>query len=200
MATFPKPTAEEIHAKLEDIFARPEFSPDRDNGWLEGLVKLLESLFAWLGGLHAAAPLLFWLLLLGTGALLVVLLGYITWSVRRALFAGGRRGADAQAREKRRRLSGTYLEEAGRRAALEDFTEAVRFLFLALIYRFDETGRVNFQRSYTNREYLSLFQDNPPLEERLRVFVDVLDDHWYGQQPTAARQYQDCLALYKTIT
>jgi hypothetical protein len=200
MAAIPEPTGNEIRGKLEDIFARPEFSPDPGNTWLDELVKLLGSISTWLSGLYVAAPLLFWLLLLATGVLLVGLLGYITWTVRRALFSSGRSTADASARERRRHLSGTYLEEAGRLADREDFTEAIRCLFLALVYRFDETGRVSFQRAYTNREYLGLFEDNSPLREHLKVFVDILDDHWYGQQPTTSRQYQDCRTLYETIT
>ena len=41
-------------------------------------------------------------------------------------------------REKRQRLSVAHWEEAQRRAAAGDFTEAIRFLFLALVYRFDD--------------------------------------------------------------
>jgi hypothetical protein len=200
MAAVPQPTGNDIRAKLEDIFARPEFSSDTGDTWLDELAKLLGSVFTWLGGLHAAAPLLFWLLVLVTGVLLLALSGYIGWAVRRALFTSGRRAADASERERRERLSGTYLEEAGRLAERQDFTEAIRCLFLALVYRFDETGRVSFQRAYTNREYLGLFEDNPSLRDHLKVFVDILDDHWYGQQPTTSRRYQDCRALYETIT
>ena len=99
MAPIPEPTGDEIRAKLEDIFARPEFSPDPGNTWLDELTKFLGSIFTWLGGLHVAAPLLFWLLILATVALLVALLGYIAWTVRRALFASERGATDASARE-----------------------------------------------------------------------------------------------------
>jgi hypothetical protein len=200
LAVVPQPTAEDIRAKLADIYARPEFSPDSRSTWLDKLLEAFVAFFEWLGGLHQAAPLVFWLLLFGTVLLLVVLVAIITLKVRRFVYAGTRLAGDEKAREKRERLSQTYLEEAGRRSAEEDFTEAIRCLFLALVYRFDETGRVNFQRAYTNREYLGLFDDNPTLEEHLKVFVDILDDHWYGQHPANARQYHDCLALYEKIT
>ncbi len=199
MATVPEPTTEEIRAKLEDIFARPEFSPNAGNIWLTKLLELLAEFFAWLGGLHEDAPLLFWLLLIGALALLAVLLAHILWTVRRVLFANARLPGEDKARAQRRQLSLTFLEEANRRAELADFTEAIRFLFLALVYWFDETGRVSFQRACTNREYLRLFEDNPELQGHLQVFVDILDDHWYGQRPTDLRQYQDCRALYEKI-
>ena len=51
-------------------------------------------------------------------------------------------------------LSIGYREEAARRAEAGDYTEAVRFLFLSLVYRFDERGRVSLHKDCTNREYL----------------------------------------------
>lgn len=199
LATVPQPTGEEIRDKLADIFARPEFSPQPDS-LLSALVELLVAFFVWLGELHATAPVLFWVLLIGCIVLLLLLAAHITWTVRRVLFAGGRAASAAKGREERRRLSQSYFEEARLKAGKAEYTEAIRFLFLALVYRLDETGRVNFQQAYTNREYLGLFEDNPPLQGNLRVFVDILDDHWYGQQPTDLQHYQGCLALYETIT
>jgi len=199
LTTVPRPSAEAIRNKIDDIFARPEFSQDRGTSWLDELFKLLASAFDWLGGLHEAAPLFFWLFLLACVALLLFLLAHIAWSVRQMLFASARRAAHEGVREERRRLSRTYLEEADRLATREDFTEAVRCLFLALIYRFDETGRVLFQRASTNREYLDLFQDNLVLRGHLQIFVDILDDHWYGQRPMEATRYKDCRELYEII-
>ena len=67
------------------------------------------------------------------------------------------------------------------------------------MYRFDELGRVNFERAYTNREYLGLFADRPAAYGQLKVFVDTLDEHWYGQQPSGQPQYEECLALYQGL-
>src|SRR5439155_22300924 len=103
------------------------------------------------------------------------------------------------AEAKRGRLSLAYHEEARRRARQREFTEAIRFLFLSLVYRFDESGRIGFQRAATNREYLALFAERPRVQAELKVFVDTLDDHWYGQQPTNERQYESCLALYEQL-
>jgi hypothetical protein len=58
---------------------------------------------------------------------------------------------------------------------------------------------VSFQKSYTNREYLTLFADRPPVYDQLKVFVDMLDDHWYGQRPTDRGQYERCIALYEGL-
>jgi hypothetical protein len=194
----PHPSDEAVRQRLDEILARPEFA--RREPRVNWLLLVLRAIFAWLAGLHAAAPVLFWFLLTVCAMLLVLLLGYIIWSVARAAAVGHRtRSAEAQAAEKRGRLSLTCREEASRRAEHGDFTEAIRYLFLALVCRFDERGRVNFERAYTNREYLGLFADRPPVHADLKVFVDTLDDRWYGQHLSGRRQYEECLALYDRL-
>jgi hypothetical protein len=133
-------------------------------------------------------------LLVSLVLLLALLVGHIAWTVRRMFSAGARAAANEE--EKRARLSRTYWEEAQRQAAQGEYTEAIRYLFLSLVYRFDERGRVSFQKAYTNREYLTLFADRPPVHADLKVFVDTLDDYWYGQRPTGSQQYEACRALY----
>jgi hypothetical protein len=193
-----QPSEEEIRRRLSEVLARPDFSPEKKSlgAWL---LELLLAFLAWLGGLRAASPVLFWLLLTTCVLLLLLLGGHIAWTVRRVfvLSSESRRGVTPE--EKRRLLSLAYWEEATRRAALRDFTEAVRFLFLSLVYRFDETGRVLFHQAYTNREYLAFFADRPQVQSDLAVFVDTLDEHWYGQHPTDHQHYENCRALYESL-
>jgi hypothetical protein len=177
--------------------ARPEFAPP--GGAQLWLLQRLADFFDWLGGLREVNPILFWVLLAGALLLLALLAAHIAWTVRRALFVGPRLAGSEPPGERRERLSLAYWEEARRRAARGEFTEAIRFLFLSLVYRFDESGRALFQEAYTNREYLGLFADRPQVQAELRVFVDTLDEHWYGQRPTDEQQYRDCLALYERL-
>jgi hypothetical protein len=95
-------------------------------------------------------------------------------------------------------LSENYRAQAKHLAEAGDYIEAIRFLFLALVYRFDESGRVSFHKEYTNREYLDLLSDRRNVKE-LRYIVDILDDHWYGQQPCTRRQYEECLKVYERL-
>jgi tetratricopeptide (TPR) repeat protein len=196
-AAVPSPDSATIHQKLAEILARPEFRQHLQN--LSWLARVLKDFFAWLGSLYDNAPGLFWLILGVCVTLLLLLLAHIIWTARQA-FATGEAAVDArEAAERRQRLSHAYQQQALDRAAQGEYTEAIRFLFLSLVYRFDEEGRVLFQRAYTNREYLTLFADRPGVNEDLRVFVDTLDDHWYGQQPSDAGRYQECLSLYERL-
>jgi hypothetical protein len=196
VAAPPEPSEGSIRQKLTEILAREEFSPNGRQKWMEGLLR---DFFGWLAGLHETNVVLFWLLLGGCLALLLVLVGHVGWTVSRAFSAGAKGPGTGSTEEERGRLSLSYWEEARRRAGQHEFTEAVRFLFLSLVYRFDESGRVGFQQAATNREYLALFAERPRVQAELKVFVDTLDDHWYGQHPTEERQYESCLALYEHL-
>src|SRR5207237_2702926 len=96
-------------------------------------------------------------------------------------------------------LSADYADEARRRAEAGDYTEAIRCLFLSLIYRLDESGRVAFHKAYTNHEYLDLVADQAEVRAGLSVFVEALDEHWYGQRPASPEQYRQCLALAERL-
>jgi hypothetical protein len=143
-AVAPQPGTEEIRKQLDDILSRPEFSPQRTS-WLKSFGDWLANLFRGMGDLSQTAPLLYWALLLGSIVLLVLVLGHIAWTAKRAVFVGRRSSGTAQ--EQRSYLSLTYRQDAQRWAAEGHFTEAIRCLFLSLIYRFDESGRVNYQQA-----------------------------------------------------
>lgn len=191
----PEPDVDAVARQLKEVFQRPEFTPPPEPFWLHWLVQALTGFLGWLSGLYETSPPLFWVLLVGCVVVLVLLLTHIIWTLRRVWYASGR-PADAAAAARREALSQRLCREAERWAAAGDFTEAIRCLFLALVHRFDESGRVDFQAACTNREYLALFAERPPLQAGLRVFVDVLDDHWYGQRPSAQSQYAQCRRLY----
>jgi hypothetical protein len=196
----PHPSALEVDRQVKAVYARPEFLPENRADPLRWIWLKVQRFFLWLTTIYDTQPLLYWTLVFLCVAVLAALLAHITWTVRRLLFVGAADGGDSRDRGHRERLSATYHEEALRRAAVGDFTEAIRHLFLSLVYHYDESGRVSFQRAYTNREYLKLFADRPEAHTELRVFVDALDQHWYGVSPADQKRYEECLALYQTLT
>lgn len=196
-AAAPEPGEPEIREKLEEVFSRPEFQPQEiRESFLE---RWISKFFAWLASLRGESPLLFTFLISTFIALLIALLVYLAWWARWSFSERGA-AAGAVAAERRRQLSLACREEAEHRAALGEYTEAIRHLFLSLVYRFDESGRVSFLRAYTNREYLTLFHDRPTEQTTLTVFVDALDDHWYGQRPAERAEYDACVRLYEGLS
>jgi hypothetical protein len=195
----PRPTDDDIRQRLESILARQEFSPHQPSDlWLR-LIQRINEFLKGLSGLQVASPVVYWLVIAGCLTLLALLVAHIVWTVRRVLFLGPGAPPAESAGEKRGRLSNAYKEEALLQAAAGEYTEAIRFLFLSLVYRFDESGRVLFPHSYTNREYLSLFDGRAETRSRLQVFVDALDEFWYGERPISRQQYERCQALFDAM-
>jgi len=196
----PTPSPESIRAKTAEVFERSEFRP-RDQGRAGWFLRQLVAFFAWLGTLSEHAPVLFWLLLITCVVALVGLLTVIGFQVRKVFTTSEElRRANAEDVARRRGLSVTYREDAARLAAAGEYTEAIRFLFLSLVYRLDERGRVSLHKAYTNREYLDLIGgERLPARDSLRIIVDTLDDHWYGQQPCRLPQYEACLGVYERL-
>jgi hypothetical protein len=188
------PDDDRIRATLEEISRREEFNPQ---GWSSPDFTWLQKFFEWLGTLLDAAPVLFWILLITCIILLVAILAHIIWTVRKVF--GGGKGKDGLSRAERRRLSAAYLQAANEAADTRAFTEAVRNLFLALVYRFDESGKLHFEPARTNREYLRHFVKQPQLQEPLQVFVDTLDEHWYGMHELPESAYRDCRQRFDTL-
>jgi hypothetical protein len=193
----PHPDDATIRRQTEDILSRPEFRPAGAD--LSALARAVRSFFEWFSPLADTQPVLFWGLIVGLVLLLVLLVAHIAWTVRRVLTVGEVALPGTEAEARRQRLSQGYQREAQERAARGEYTEAVRCLFLALVYRLDEEGRVLFQRACTNREYLALFADRPEVRRDLGMFVETLDANWYGQHATDEGRYAECLAMYEGL-
>lgn len=196
-AAVPTPPADAVRETRAEVFNRPEFKSGavKDN-WL---LRILRDFFGWLNSLYDTARWLFWLLLISCLVLLALIVFHIVYSVRKAFGSNRTRDDKSGGHAARILLSTGYRQEADRRAAAGDYTEAVRFLFLSLVCRFDEQGRVSLHKAYTNREYLRLLGDQTPARAALRVLVDTLDDHWYGQRVCERQQYEECLAIYERL-
>jgi hypothetical protein len=191
------PSDEVIRHQLDDILTRPEFK-SREDFWLR-VLRAIGSFVLWLAELHVRNPALYWVLIAACVVVLVLLVVHLIRTLRRVFGFGSRLAPAEHPEEKRRRLSRAYWEEARSWAAQGEFTEAIRFLFLSLVYRYDESGKVSFRTAYTNREYLGLFADRLSIQSGLKVFVDTLDDHWYGQHPTDRERFESCLVLFERL-
>jgi hypothetical protein len=200
LAAVPSPPPEQIRRTADEVFARSEFAPD--SGISNWMLKALGDFVRWLGNLSSVSPVLFWVFLIGCVSFLVLILAYGIYTA----FDGfgfsrdaARRRQAAEAAAQRKRLSAELRANAARAAGLGDFTEAIRCLFLSLVYRFDENGRIGFHKSWTNREYLAVLDADPPVHSELAVFVDTLDDHWYGQRQAGRDRFDDCQARYDRL-
>ncbi|MSP12747.1 MAG: DUF4129 domain-containing protein [Chloroflexi bacterium] len=175
-------------AALEAILARPEFNrPGQEESLWQRFLKWLRSLLpAELPGaignpaVRTLAEIGVWIVA-GVGAVLIVLLlsywlqGLISHFV-----------ADVEAR--RRRSTGEEVpltaqaarQQAASMAQAGDYRGAVRRLYLAALLQLEENGLLRYDRSLTNREYLTQVSRSPSLSSHLAPVVETFDDVWYG--------------------
>ncbi len=63
---------------------------------------------------------------------------------------------------------------------VQDYRNAVRYLYLSSLLTLDEQGLIHFDRTLTNREHLQQIANQPRLLEMLRPVVNTFDNVWYG--------------------
>jgi hypothetical protein len=88
------------------------------------------------------------------------------------------------------------LEQAEQFETDHDFREAIRALYLVALLHLQERGFLSYDRSRTNREYLSELKANPNLEHALRPVIHTFDEVWYGYKPCDAEtvtEYRELL-------
>jgi hypothetical protein len=115
--------------------------------------------------------------------------GLVVAAVAAALIFGGVRSSSVPARA--RPLSelaaalGMSAAEARKRAeeaaGAEDYRSAIRFRSLALLLALDEVGKLQFDRTATDREYL--FRAPPSIHDDLQALLDRFEAVWYGSAP-----------------
>lgn len=71
-------------------------------------------------------------------------------------------------------------QQAAELARQGEYRRAARMLYLSALLWLDEHGRLRYDRTLTNREYLDHLRDSPHLREGLRPVVETFDQVWYG--------------------
>jgi hypothetical protein len=179
------PPAADAEERLRAMLAKPPFSQadaPRAPSWLGELLRWLFELLdrAFSPVSRAAAQ--------GGGGLawLMAGLGLLIVGVVLALWLRGLRHALAPSARPQRDdpeatlSAGEAAQRASDLARAGDYRRAARMLYLSSLLWLDENGRLRYDRSLTNREYLSHLGNDPALRERLRPVVETFDRVWYG--------------------
>ncbi len=86
--------------------------------------------------------------------------------------------------------SAQALVQARRLASEGDYRSAVRGLYLATLLLLDEHGRLRYDRSLTNREYLRAVANEPQVLAALQPIVEVFDRTWYGFESISREDFE----------
>ncbi len=199
--------------RLLGILVRPEFRPTPEPDPLAALyLRVWKTLGEWFGSIFG--PLWDWLAeqwnrlweaggkevapVAGSVAGLALLLGVVVWVVRSLRRAVGPEVARLKgAREAAGLSSERMRDEALRLLQAGEFRGAMRALYLAALLRWDELGKLRFDRSLTNREVLARARGSGDavLVQGLSPLVERFDRFWYGGAPCSAEDYAEFARL-----
>jgi hypothetical protein len=92
------------------------------------------------------------------------------------------------------------LAEAEIKASNGDFRNALRDLYLALLFEMDSRRFIVFKTAKTNWEYLGEIRRNAvALEEYFRAMVDLFDYKWYGMEYCDGADFRRGKELYHAL-
>lgn len=99
-----------------------------------------------------------------------------------------------------------WLLRAERAKNQQDYAQACRALYMALLLRLDSAGWLPRDAARTNQEYLqrlnalwALEQQPTAIYQAWRQIFQVHDQSYYGQQPIAVETFHQCQRAYQTL-
>lgn len=201
------PSAEQIREKAAEIVARSDYDlqvHQVDTTWLNDLLmeilRWLATPFTWLFRATEGWPdVLRWLVVIGFGALALLLVAHILYTLIRA--AGGPTRARNVSHDARKRgPEPAELEQSAEAArARGDFITAVRFLFRSLVVRLERHEEKPHRPGTTNRELLRRYRNREQVVDSLRNFVEVIDAKWYGDEVCTELDYAACRNAHELV-
>ncbi len=193
---------------LDEVLARDEFQPEPEEDESRSLVARfldwagsgIDAFIDWvdrvLGGQGGdGSPGSIAMALLGI-LVIVGIVAFAVRSIRESMTPGVTRLDDGRGAEAHY-SSAQARAEAERLFAAGEYRAALRLLYLATLIRWEEAGRLRFDRSLTNREVVARvnIQGDAALLEQLTPLVDRFDRVWYGGAPCTAADYTTFASL-----
>ncbi|HEU4395835.1 MAG TPA: DUF4129 domain-containing protein [Planctomycetota bacterium] len=189
----PPPNGREVVEKVMEIVGRPEFegSEDDEEGMLLLLANLLSDFVDEVKRLRRTNGLLYWTLVGWLATTMLVILGHLAWTVWTSGRGGGRgRGAgalllDPALATRAGRDPDRMLARADAAAAAGRREEAVPWLYLALLFRLERAGRVEFDAAKTGLEVADDLARRAADRRRWLDLLDLHDPVVFGNRPCA---------------
>jgi len=176
---------------------------------LEWLRRIVERMLAWLEGLFSSLPdlpggtsgVLAWVVL---GIAAAILVGTLFLAGRALLrrFAPSAGGVEPSLESGLRAAPppdpDSLLEQSRRAAGAGDHREAIRLLYLAVIWRLHLAGLIQYHPAATNWEYLRSLRDAAP-RPSLESLTMIFDRTCYGGARAVERDYEECERLFGRV-
>lgn len=138
--------------------------------------------------------------------LLIALIGWVIWKVHPLVWQW-LKSAEVPARERQPQVAAQeelpearlLLNQAAEMMQQGKYREAMRFAFLALLACLQNRGLLRYDRSRTNREYLSDLREVPHLAVIFREATRPYERAWYGQAPVTNAETEYVLGVCRQL-
>ncbi len=193
------PTPQETVLKVAEIVNRPEFdgSDEEEEGVLLLLANLLSDLVDAVKRLRRTNPVVYGTIVAWLVATLLTIVGHVAWTVWR----GG--GSSSPARTsgallldpalatRAGRDPDRMLARADRAAAGGRPSDGVPWLYLALLFRLERAGALEFDPARTGLEYADALARRPGSRRLWLDFLDLHDPVVFGERDCPAPAFED---------
>lgn len=175
---------------LRELLNRPPFVQATERTWWQNLLlQILDFIERLFTNTTRGVFDLRDLLILAAVLVVIAVLFYFIRNLRRNLVS--EEILPTALMEQEARTPGEAFDSAQRYINAGDLRSAVRQLYLATLLLLDRHGRIKYDPTLTNREYLHQAQNDPRTTAALQPIVETFDRTWYGFEPISARDFDE---------
>jgi hypothetical protein len=180
------------YQKPPDLLVNMQEFIARSLRWLSDLLSSLHILTPAVSDTRLVANIM-QAILLGTGILCIGLLLFVVWKRMRQLQAQSKLAKSQVAFSTQSLDSSGWKEQAERFAALHEWKEACRSLYLAVLHLLDEQKVLEFVPTRTNYEYWYALSHQKPIQKEFHKLFDRVEMVWFGKHKATNDDYKDCM-------
>lgn len=174
-------------ALLNDILSRPPFVPAEN--WYDAILAAIAEFFERLASNTARGVLEARDLVILVAVLVVAaVLAWFVRTLRRNLVPEQELPPELMGKEAR--TPAEAFDNAQRYINAGDYRSAVRQLYLATLLMLDRRGRIKYDPTLTNREYLRQVSKDTRAATALQPIVETFDRTWYGFEPISSDEFE----------
>ena len=198
---------EQVKEKLQEILSSEEFSVSgSSNGFIESFVNMVKDAVEWIkdklnslnplkdknlmSGVPLSSNSVLFLRLISIVAVSIFILA-ITYFISRNIHMS----RSNKYKEDETLLTTLKDPEQVKATALEfckigDFRQALRFLFISLLLKFNEINIIRIDKSKTNRQYMrEIARSGYKMYDEVKLFNNAFNEHWYGNKNISAKDF-----------
>lgn len=191
------PAPKETVEKVMEVLGRPEYrgSDEEDEGFLLLLSNLLSDLVDAVKRLRQTRRALYWTVVGWLAATLFAVVGHVAWTVWKGAAARGARPAGPASA-----LDPALATRAGRdplrmlaradAAAATRPADGIPWLYLALLFRLERAGRLEFDAARTGLEYEDALARRPDDRRLWREFLAAHDPVVFGGRDCPREEFE----------